>query len=240
MPNRGWLREQCLIGLLKSFVRRRFTLGVYEALRSVRMELAFNSRHRRGVDVARRYRESQDLQLHLGCGPNHKPGWINIDLIDSTADLSLDLREPLPFAEQTVRHVYSEHAFEHLTYPVEANRLLAECMRVLKAGGIFDVGVPDTERAIYDYYVERDPEKLALARKLWHREPWLDLPLHQLNYHFYQGTEHKYAWDYETLSRVLEKAGYVGAHRRPFDPQLDDERRRGSLYIRAYKPPRPP
>ena len=143
---------------------------------------------------------------------------------------------PLPFADGSAKHVYSEHGFEHLSYPDEAYRLLAECMRVLAPGAIFDVGVPDTERAIYDYYVERDPEKLRRARELWHRAPHLDLPLHQLNYHFYQGTEHKYAWDYETLADVLGKAKYTNIHRREFDPTLDDERRKGSLYIRAHKP----
>ena len=217
-------------------MRRRYTLGVYEAFKNVRTELQLNRRHRSGLRIARRHHGSTDLKLHLGCGPNHKQGWLNIDLMDAAADLSLDLREPLPFANGSVQHVYSEHAFEHLTYPQEANRLLAECLRVLTRGGIFDVGVPDTERAIYDYYVERDPEKLEYARKMWHKEAWIDLPLHQLNYHFYQQAEHKYAWDYETLANVLAKAGFADVRRRDFDPALDNESRRSSLYVRAYKP----
>jgi predicted SAM-dependent methyltransferase len=225
-----------MISVLKTFMRQRFTRGVYDAMKSVRTELALNSRHRAGVRAAQQYRACTDLQLHFGCGPNHKAGWINIDLMDSTADLALDLREPLPFADGSVKHVYSEHAFEHLTYPDEANRLLAESLRVLAPGGIFDVGVPDTERAIYDYYVERNAEKLARARELWHKEAWIDLPLHQLNYHFYQGTEHKYAWDCETLSNVLAKAGYVDIGRRAFDPNLDNQNRSGGLYVRAHKP----
>jgi hypothetical protein len=111
---------------LKTFMRRHFTLGVYDALRSVRTELGLNKRHRAGVRGAQRYSNATGLELHLGCGPNYKPGWVNIDLMDSTADLALDLREPLPFRPGSVKHVYSEHAFEHLTFPYEANRLLAE------------------------------------------------------------------------------------------------------------------
>jgi hypothetical protein len=77
-------------------------------------------------------------------------------------------------------------------------------------------------------------EPLARARQLWHG-PWCDLPLHQLNYHFRQGTEHKYAWDFETLASVLAKAGFINIERRDFDASVDDEKRRGSLYVRAQK-----
>jgi len=169
---------------LKTILRKRLSAGLYKALQSARSEFEIQKRHRAGVRQARRHLGLGSLQLHLGCGQNYKPGWVNVDLFVSGVDLSLDLREPLPFASAVATHIYSEHAFEHFSYPDEANRLLAECLRVLVPGGVLDVGVPDTEQAIYDYYVYRDPAKLARARELWHRESWCDLPLHQLNYHF--------------------------------------------------------
>jgi len=220
---------------LKTIIRKRMSTGLFEALQSLRSEFEIQKRHRAGVRQARRFLGLRSLQLNFGCGPNYKPGWVNIDLFASCADLLLDLREPLPLANAVATHIYSEHVFEHLSYPDEANRLLAECLRVLVPGGVLDVGVPDTEQAIYGYYVHRDPEKLARARELWHREPWCDLPLHQLNYHFRQGKEHKYAWDYETLASALTKAGFVAISRRAFDEGLDDTKRRGSLYVRAHK-----
>ena len=214
-----------MLRFLKERLRRQLTHGVREAIASLRNELKLQMRHRVGVRKAQRHKTSQFVQLNLGCGPNYKPGWVNIDLFDSTADLMLDLREPLPFADGSVVRIHSEHSFEHFSYPYEVNRLLAECLRVLADGGVFEVDVPDTERAIYDYHVDRDPEKLARARQLWHRDSWCDLPLHQLNYHFRQGTEHKYAWDFETLASVLAKAGFSNIERKP----------RGSLYVRAQK-----
>jgi len=36
------------------------------------------------------------LRLHLGCGPNIRPGWINIDLFAANADAQLDLRAKKP------------------------------------------------------------------------------------------------------------------------------------------------
>jgi predicted SAM-dependent methyltransferase len=225
-----------MMSVLKRAVRARLSTGVIEALRSLRAELGLQRLHRSGVRGARRYAGAGSLRLHLGSGPNYKPGWVNIDLLSSDpSDLLLDLREPLPFANGSAAYIYSEHVFEHFSYPGEVNRLLAECLRVLAPGGTFDVGVPDTQQAIYDCCILRDPDKLARARELWH-PPWCDLPLHQLNYHFRQGTEHKYAWDFETLSSVLAKAGFATIGQRDFDPGLDDERRMGTLHVRAHKP----
>jgi predicted SAM-dependent methyltransferase len=224
------------MSMIKRAVRACLSTGAIEALRSLRKELRIQRLHRSGIRAARRYAGAGSLRLHLGCGPNYKPGWVNIDLLTKhRSDLLLDLREPLPFANGSVAYIYSEHVFEHFSYPGEVNRLLAECLRVLAPGGTFDVGVPDTQQAIYDFYVLRDPDKLARARELWH-PPWCDLPLHQVNYHFRQGTQHKYAWDFETLSNALAKAGYTTIERRDFDPSLDDARRAGTLYARAHKP----
>lgn len=56
------------------------------------------------------------LELNLGCGPNRKQGWLNIDIFDRGADLRLDLREPWPFLEYSVSFIYSEHSFEHFDF----------------------------------------------------------------------------------------------------------------------------
>jgi predicted SAM-dependent methyltransferase len=221
---------------LKAAARRHLSAGLADALQSTISEYATQRRHRAGVRlVHRRYADSQGLRLHLGCGPNYKPGWVNIDLFSPGADIELDLREALPFTTASVVDIYSEHVFEHFSYPAEINRLLAECLRVLAPGGALDIGVPDTEAAIRDLYVRRDPTLIAEARTLYH-PPWCDLPLHQLNYHFRQEREHKYAWDEETLSSVLKKAGFVDIRRRDFEDGLDTEFRRGSLYVRCHKP----
>lgn len=59
--------------------------------------------------------------------------------------------------------------------------------------------------------------------------------MHSLNYHFRQGRKHKYAYDFETLVQILSEVGYVSIVRRPFNPNLDDERRQGSLYVDCFK-----
>ena len=115
--------------------------------------------------------------------------------------------------------------------------MLAECLRVLAPGGVLDVGVPDTEQAIYDYYVYRDPAKLARARELWHRESWCDLPLHQLNYHFVRTGSTSTLGTTKPSQVSWQRQDSPQFSRRDFEVGLDDEkRRRETLYIRAHKP----
>ncbi len=211
------------------------TSGVRQALRALRAELRTQRVHRGGLRRARSLTRSRNLNLNLGCGANRKDGWINIDLTAAEADLHLDLREPLPFRPGSAAVIYSEHFFEHLEYPGEATRLLHESIRVLAPGGLFSVGVPDAGR-IVRAYVLGDEEYYRLGGARLHPE-WCDTRMHNLNYTFRQAGEHRYAYDLETLQRVLQSAGFVGVHERDFEPALDSEERRvGTVYVDARRP----
>jgi predicted SAM-dependent methyltransferase len=187
--------------------------------------------HRDGV---RRARSAQlPCKLHIGCGPNIKPGWINIDLGES-ADIRLDVREPLPFPDGSATVVYSEHFFEHLTFE-EGTRFLRESLRVLTPGGLVSIGVPDADSAM-QLYTSGDRERWMQVRHRYHPE-WCSTPMHSVNYFFRQEGEHQYAYDFETLSVLLKDSGFVKIRRRDWDPTLDLEARRdGTLYVDAEKP----
>lgn len=193
-----------------------------------------NRLHQSAVKKARQSFQGPPLKLNLGCGPFGKAGWVNIDLYDESADLRLDLREPWPFPDQSATYIYSEHIFEHFEIYTEVPHILSESLRVLEPGGVFDVGVPDTECPLRGYGVPGDNYWKLAPR--WHPAD-CETQLDHINYHFRQGSEHKYAWDEETLGKALLKAGFVDVARRTFDPALDSEHRKdGTLYMRAIKP----
>jgi predicted SAM-dependent methyltransferase len=145
----------------------------------------------------------------------------------------VDLREKWPFSDASVSHVYSEHVFEHFELQREVTHFLSEARRVLQPGGIFDVGVPDTEWPLRAYGNPDDP--YWPFAKAVHPE-WCETQLDHINYHFRQGTEHKYAWDFETLARTLRSFGFTDIARRECDPERDSESRRiGTLYMTAVK-----
>jgi predicted SAM-dependent methyltransferase len=223
-------------------VKKRFTQGVRQAWRDLWTEIKIQRRHSSSVRKAKQFSGASDLKLHLGCGPCLKPGWVNIDTFSDQAELQLDLREKFPFPDGCASFVFCEHFFEHLEFPNPAMDFLKECWRVLKPGGTLSLGVPDTEWPVLSY-ANGDPTYFDLARERFH-PAWCTTRMHNLNYHFRQGREHKYAYDLETLKQVLEDAGFVSVERRSFTPGLDSEARKvdflprktAGLYVNALKP----
>jgi len=198
-------------------------------------EVRIHRWHRRALRSARHLATVSGLKLHLGCGPNHMQGWINIDLYYPDSDLQLDARQPFPFRDNSATQVYSEHFFEHLSYPEEALHVLRESLRVLAPGGLFTVGVPDGEREVITY-LRGDEEFVREVWERWHPK-WCNTSMHHLNAGFRQGGEHQYTYDFETLDRILSETGFVGIQRRPWNPATDLESRKlSTLYVDARKP----
>ena len=85
------------------------------------------------------------MKLNLGCGSCFSPGWINLDLRPGDPAIqNHDLRNPLPFSGESCSAIYCSHVLEHLTRE-DASALIGECSRVLRAGAIIRVAVPDLE-----------------------------------------------------------------------------------------------
>jgi SAM-dependent methyltransferase len=208
-------------------------------VRELRFELVFALRHRRAVRRTRSLAHA-GLRLDFGSGAERvRSGWHSVDLMNPNADLQLDLRRPLPFRDGAVAEIHSEHFFEHLEY-LEGRRLLRECLRVLEPGGRLSLGVPDPE-PLLRAYLDRDlgwfgaPASWAATTTGWHEPEWT--PMQHLNFLFHQGRDHRFIYDFETLSRSMEDAGFVDIKRRSFDPTRDTEFRRGNtLYIDANRP----
>lgn len=89
-------------------------------------------------------KSSSGIRLNMGCGKNIIPNFINIDFYQEEADLKLDLLDPLPYEDNSIEFITCHHVLEHL--PVRSiKNVFTEWTRVLKPGGIIDIGVPDLE-----------------------------------------------------------------------------------------------
>jgi len=76
-------------------------------------------------------------KLNVGCGENKLEGWEN-------NDLDLDLRQVLPYDNNTFAFILAEHVCEHLSAP-DCLRFFDEAHRVLEPGGILRVCVPQID-----------------------------------------------------------------------------------------------
>jgi predicted SAM-dependent methyltransferase len=232
--------------MIGRFLKSRTSTGLRRAVQDLGMELGVHRRHRTGVKRAKLIAGATSLRLNLGSGFRPKAGWINVDL-GHRSDLTLDLRRPLPFDDNSAASIYTEHFLEHLSYPSlddptaweletphsrsEALTFLRECLRVLIPGGLLDIVVPDAECIVHEYARRRDQ---AFPHLDWWGPTWRDMPLHCVTYVFPQGREHKYAYDDETLARVLTQTGFTHVERRAFDPEIDAPNHEiGSLCMQA-------
>ncbi len=106
----------------------------------------------KGRELISDYIEDGMKGLDLGCGPNKiHPDAVGIDLEigdmqytrykgkQSDADIQHDIRQPLPFPDDSQDYVAASHFIEHLADPIP---VLDEIYRVLKPEGRFLVTMP--------------------------------------------------------------------------------------------------
>lgn len=177
-------------------------------------------------------------------------GMTNIDFFGTpNIQYGADLRYPLKISDGVVDGIFSEHALEHLSY-AEADSLLAECRRILKAGGVIRVVVPDLSLFIRNY---ADDSKHWFAT--WERLMFLDssdperakrhltTPLEAVSF-VTQEYGHRSSWDFDTLEAYLKRAGFRDIRQVAFRQgqcekllvDLDeDDRKFVSLYVEAEK-----
>jgi predicted SAM-dependent methyltransferase len=205
-------------------------------------ELAIAVRSSFAVRGFRRLEGAQDLRVHLGCGADVRPGWVNIDVGAPPGDglvIRHDLRRGLPLPSESCALIYSSHFFEHLEYRAGV-RLMRDCHRALRPGGVLRFALPNF-RALFEAYVQGDANYLELIdhrQALPDREPGTETLVDGVNYGVYQFGEHKTIYDEEKLIAVLGAIGFRSVSGSSFIPEIDPRdpvRRRYSFYLEAFK-----
>ena len=159
--------------------------------------------------ISRYLAETPEPKLHVGCGGNILPGWLNTDrfLLNRRGVVYLDARERLPFASGTLHLIFNEHFISCLTLD-EAMRFLKECYRVLQPGGILRTATP-----VWSFLVELSRNQDTPYRDYvqWATKEFLHTdraaPCLVIN-NFLYGFGCKSVLDLETLVWMLSEAGF--------------------------------
>lgn len=148
-------------------------------------------------------RADRPKRLHVGCGNNSFAGWINAD-ITPKAELIIFMERRLPFPGASLSRIYSEHVLEHVPYEVGAG-FLREAFRVLEAGGVIRLAVPDL-RELAEGYLRGD-WRTRFDWTQWPDYAFLKTGAQMLNVGF-RWWGHQHLYDREELQRALEEAGF--------------------------------
>ncbi len=141
------------------------------------------------------------IRLHLGCGPEYREGWINVDTnAESKADIVSDVKKLPVFTDSSVDVIEACHLFEHLTY-YDAVAALDEWSRVLKPGGELFLEMPDLDACIRIMGEHADKEGFDLGLiGLYGWPPAIkNEGVPQI---------HKWGWSRKALSEALRKVGF--------------------------------
>ena len=99
------------------------------------------------------------LKLHIGCGDDIREGYINIDAVNSKADLRIPIQE-LAYPDGIVERIEGYMILEHLS-PADARVFLRKAYCMLEAGGMLVLEVPDLEKVCrLILALAEDPEHL--------------------------------------------------------------------------------
>ncbi len=149
------------------------------------------------------------LKVHLGCGPNVMPGWVNVDYNpDFQPEVVADLNETFPFESGTVDFIHSEGCL--CQFDLQAGyHFLSECFRILKQGGVMRLLTPDLRQLVGRYVdgVENGDNTLV---DLWNREVGIELKTNTLAEVLNIGIRdlHNFIYDEDMLTLVLQECGF--------------------------------
>ena len=175
---------------------------------------------RKKINAARCLRLPPGGKLHVGCGPVHLDGWINIDNRRYDAvDYVLDVRDGLPF--RGLRFIFAEHFIEHLPY-WEAERFLRDCRTALGADGVLRLSTPNLDWVIATQYhgnQVKDCFRLNASFRAW---------------------GHQFLYNAATLTAVLQNVGFATVEPHAYRESRYPELRNLEMHERSPDSPEMP
>ena len=176
--------------------------------------------------------------IYYGASTSAVPGWLNFDASLTVRVQNLpvvgrrlarlkgnafefpvylkygDIIKGLPVPDTSADGVYASHVLEHLSLE-DMRAALRNTLRILKPGGVFRLIVPDLRERAKRYVarVEADPDDAEAA-------PWFVADIEMGEAGSLSGlprrlrgamsfARHHWMWDYPSMKRELEAAGFV-------------------------------
>jgi len=140
--------------------------------------------------------------IHLGCGEQNAPGWINIDAEPFPHVHFVNRIDKLPMIRsESADLIYACHVLEHIPY-LDYPRILEEWHRVLNQNGILRISVPDFDKLLSIYQYENNSLDLVLPPLMGAQD--------------YEHGFHRGAFNEKYLTTLFTNAGFRKVNR--WDP----------------------
>ena len=139
----------------------------------------------------------EEIWLHLGCGGIKLSGYINVDILDTSAADEIHDISSLPYEKNTIDKIYSCANIEHFSRK-KWKEVLSHWYGLLKDGGLLRLSTADFEAVCEEYMENREIEKLL----------GLVVGGQKDEYDF-----HGMVFDFQLLKTVLKEIGFKNIRR---------------------------
>ena len=156
------------------------------------------------------YSNNRIRKLNIGAGGGGIPGWLNSDIEPKLRSIMyLDATQTFPLPDCSFDYIFSEHMIEHVTYQ-NGKRMILECYRVLKPGGLLRISTPDLSFLV-DLYKDNKSEIQTQFIKD-SMDTWLEVPYYSSVFvinNYVRAWGHQFIYDKEILHDLLIRCGFV-------------------------------
>lgn len=181
------------------------------------------------------YRDGQGKKLNIGCGGKRIEGYIGVDLFKAdTVDEIFEMDE-IPYKDNTISAIYSEHALEHVPFE-RAEKTLREWCRVLRPGGELQLYMPDFENCCRSYLNAPLENPVFMKTRAWYKFTVYGIQRSQAG-ESDEAQIHKCGFSKEEIRIVVERNGFiVNSVENYGGPGQKPDYGTPSMVVRAVKP----
>lgn len=177
--------------------------------------------------------------LNAGCGEKQRPAFINLEYWwHPGIDLCWDVTNRLPFEDDSLEGVFTEHCLEHLSLN-GAKAALREFRRIIRPGGVCRIVLPNAGLYLDTYAKWKQGERAAFPFDRTSEPNWT--PMAEVNL-VMRRDGYLYGYDPETVKILLLDAGFGEAEETSYlkgrDSHLlidSEDRACESLYVEGIK-----
>jgi len=119
-----------------------------------------------------------------------------------------DATRRIPLPDGSLEVIYSSHMLEHLDRE-DVKRFLREVRRLLAVGGILRLSVPDLDKMVKQYIVQKDADAFLDRMNIAPRRPRGFLG--KVKFSLTGVRHHQWMYDADSLLRLVQRHGFINA-----------------------------